>query len=455
MQRTRFFLAVLLSVCLLAAAAAPSWAQSSNQVTLHSGATSAVDGVVLDTPYYSTVTVQVSGTFSGTVTFKVSEDGTTWDDLRCTNTASGAISATVTSPGFWQCPVGGAPKFKAPVTIYGSGAIVVKANGSIAVSRGSGGGLPNPGSEGDCLLTGSGAWAAGACPGAGTGAPTTPQYWTGAADATLSAEKNLGALSTALVINTAGVPSAYAGVTCSNQVLRILSAVGGGTCATITASFVDTTIWTGTASSGLLKASSQGVLAQATAGTDYVTPAGNVATATALAANPADCSANRYGTAIAANGDLTCGQVSLSAGVTSTLPLANGGTNQTTWTPSDCVRINSGGTSLESAGAPCGSGGGGSIVHTFQALTSNGSISGTHKFVTCDATGGAVAVTLPAASAVAGADFQIKKIDASANFCTVTRAGSDTIDGATTAVLHTRYETIGVASDGTSAWSIF
>lgn len=50
---------------------------------------------------------------------------------------------------------------------------------------------------------------------------------------------------------------------------------------------------------------------------------GNVATATALAANPADCSANNYATAIAASGALTCGQVSLSAGVTGNLPVTN------------------------------------------------------------------------------------------------------------------------------------
>lgn len=39
---------------------------------------------------------------------------------------------------------------------------------------------------------------------------------------------------------------------------------------------------------------------------------GNAATATALAANPADCSAGQYATAAAANGDLTCAQVAFS-----------------------------------------------------------------------------------------------------------------------------------------------
>lgn len=45
--------------------------------------------------------------------------------------------------------------------------------------------------------------------------------------------------------------------------------------------------------------------------------------ATALAANPTDCGANTYATTIAANGNLTCSQVSLSAGVTGNLPVAN------------------------------------------------------------------------------------------------------------------------------------
>ena len=76
----------------------------------------------------------------------------------------------------------------------------------------------------------------------GGGAPTSSQYWVGAADATLSAEKDLSALVTALVINTAGTPSAYAGATCTNQLVRVLSAVGAATCATVTSAFVDTSV---------------------------------------------------------------------------------------------------------------------------------------------------------------------------------------------------------------------
>lgn len=105
-----------------------------------------------------------------------------------------------------------------------------------------------------------------------------------------------------MLLNSGSAPTVYAGTTCTNQVVRLLNASGVGTCATITSSFVDTTIWTGTVASGVLKASSQGVLAQAVAGTDYVIPAGNVATATALAANGANCSAGSGALGVSAAG---------------------------------------------------------------------------------------------------------------------------------------------------------
>jgi hypothetical protein len=63
--------------------------------------------------------------------------------------------------------------------------------------------------------------------GGGGGAPTTAQYWTGAADATLSAEQNLGALGTGLVINTGGVPSIYGGSSCAGaNLVQTTSAAG-------------------------------------------------------------------------------------------------------------------------------------------------------------------------------------------------------------------------------------
>jgi hypothetical protein len=71
----------------------------------------------------------------------------------------------------------------------------------------------------------------------------------------------------------------------------------------------------------------------------------------------------------------------------------------------------------------------------------------------CDATSAAFAVTLPAANVSSGREFIIKKIDASANAVTVTRAGTDTIDGATTYALSTQHAFVTIISDGT-AWRI-
>ena len=53
---------------------------------------------------------------------------------------------------------------------------------------------------------------------------------------------------------------------------------------------------------------------------------GNADTATALAANPADCAANTFATTIAANGDLTCAAVG-DAGVTDALTISGGTVN--------------------------------------------------------------------------------------------------------------------------------
>lgn len=76
----------------------------------------------------------------------------------------------------------------------------------------------------------------GSSDGGSSGAPTNAQYWVGAADGTLSAEKNLGALATGLVVNTAGTPTAYAGATCAaSQFATATSASGALTCAQVDA----------------------------------------------------------------------------------------------------------------------------------------------------------------------------------------------------------------------------
>jgi hypothetical protein len=72
--------------------------------------------------------------------------------------------------------------------------------------------------------------------------------------------------------------------------------------------------------------------------------------------------------------------------------------------------------------------------------------------VLVDATAGAVAITLPSAASADSHIFRVKKIDVSANVVTVQRAGSDTIDGATSKPLSAQYELISLVSDRSSAW---
>lgn len=110
-------------------------------------------------------------------------------------------------------------------------------------------------------------------PAGGAAAPPGAQYWVGAPDAGLSAEKDLSALSTGLVVNTSGTPSAYAGASCTlPQVLTALSASGAATCQ-------QPTNVSGSAAS-----------------------AGTASTASALAADGADCGAGEFAKGVSAAG---------------------------------------------------------------------------------------------------------------------------------------------------------
>jgi hypothetical protein len=74
--------------------------------------------------------------------------------------------------------------------------------------------------------------------------------------------------------------------------------------------------------------------------------------------------------------------------------------------------------------------------------------------IICDASGGAITINLPAASN-SNKLFRIKKVDSSANTVTISRAGSDLIDGATTYVLTIQYQAADVVA-GTTAnqWNL-
>lgn len=101
----------------------------------------------------------------------------------------------------------------------------------------------------------------------------------------------------------------------------------------------------------------------------------------------------------------------------------------------------------------------GGFATPIATITTNTSPTIANQTILCDATGGAVTVTLPTAAAAynstaaAGVVFDVKKIDGSINSCTITISGGATnIDGATTNVISVQYTNRTYQSDGTQYW---
>ena len=90
-------------------------------------------------------------------------------------------------------------------------------------------------------------------------------------------------------------------------------------------------------------------------------------------------------------------------------------------------------------------------VSALRSVTTTATAAATDGLIQADATAGAFAVTLPAASGT-GAVLTIKKIDSSANAVTITAAGSDKIDGAATAALSTQYKSFTIVDAAAAVW---
>lgn len=94
------------------------------------------------------------------------------------------------------------------------------------------------------------------------------------------------------------------------------------------------------------------------------------------------------------------------------------------------------------------------IVFNINTQTTSYTIGKSDAVVFADATSANVTITLPSAPSVAGYRFYVKRIDASTtNTVTVSRSGSDTIDGMTSLTLDTQYTAIAVVSSG-ATWYI-
>lgn len=96
---------------------------------------------------------------------------------------------------------------------------------------------------------------------------------------------------------------------------------------------------------------------------------------------------------------------------------------------------------------------GGIGVLAIATIAASTTLTTSQTVILCDASGGAIVVTLPAASANTGRRYFIKKIDSSANTVTIDGNANETIDGELTSELRSQYDTITIVSDG-SNWHI-
>lgn len=93
----------------------------------------------------------------------------------------------------------------------------------------------------------------------------------------------------------------------------------------------------------------------------------------------------------------------------------------------------------------------GTPLRTYRTGTGAFTVRITDQLIYCDATGGNVTATLPAASVCLGRKFTFIRVDTSANTCTIQRAGADDINNAATSktitnVIGTALEVTGYSS---------
>jgi hypothetical protein len=95
----------------------------------------------------------------------------------------------------------------------------------------------------------------------------------------------------------------------------------------------------------------------------------------------------------------------------------------------------------------------GSIAQTITTITGAITLDATHSIILCDASGAARTVTLPTAVGITGRIYTIKKIDSSANVCTLDTNSTQTIDGVDNPTLTTQYASRTIVSNGAN-WFI-
>jgi hypothetical protein len=96
----------------------------------------------------------------------------------------------------------------------------------------------------------------------------------------------------------------------------------------------------------------------------------------------------------------------------------------------------------------------GSFAAQLSTKTANYTATSADHTLLGDASSGNITITLPAASTCTNRFYIIKKIDITSNTVTIDGNASELIDGATTYVLSTQYESVTLQCDGTNWWIV-
>lgn len=91
---------------------------------------------------------------------------------------------------------------------------------------------------------------------------------------------------------------------------------------------------------------------------------------------------------------------------------------------------------------------------TIASVAANYTITDDDSLVLADATTAPVTVTLPSAADSEGLEFTVKRTNSGANAVTISRAGTDLIEGATTITLSAQWAYRTLRSDGLSTWYV-
>lgn len=103
------------------------WAEPVSFSVLNGAAAQNTEGIIDLGGRYGSVSLQVSGTFTATVSFKATVDGTNWVDIQGTNVSSGSSATSTSAAGIFVFKTIGIAKLKAVVSAYTSGSVTAKA----------------------------------------------------------------------------------------------------------------------------------------------------------------------------------------------------------------------------------------------------------------------------------------------------------------------------------------